>query len=137
MTTEPNTPPATGTDFLRKKARIKAEPAAENPDPLRELLAYGRASAQDVAGAYNLAAAAYTDMSDQLSEIVESPLDRRAVDAALRQVIATLDYDLHKGLESDEMTGDDQYGEHVDRFIAAYADALGQAVQPDIFGAPA
>ena len=47
-------------------------------------------------------------------------LDRAAVDAALRQVIEFLDYDLHKALERDEETGEDTYGEHVDRFITEY-----------------
>lgn len=49
-----------------------------------------------------------------------STLDRSAVDAALRQVFSWADYDLHKGIECDEDTGEDTYGEHVDRFIAEY-----------------
>jgi hypothetical protein len=49
-------------------------------------------------------------------------LDRGAVDKALRQVIAHADYDLHKGLEGDE-SGEDTYGEYVDRFIAEYGKA--------------
>ena len=47
-------------------------------------------------------------------------LDRAAVDAALRQVIAHADYDLHKSLERDEETEEDTYAEHVDRFITEY-----------------
>lgn len=47
-------------------------------------------------------------------------LDRAAVDAALRRVVEFLDYDLHKALERDEETGEDTYGEHVDRFITEY-----------------
>jgi hypothetical protein len=47
-------------------------------------------------------------------------LNRDAVDAALRQVIAYADYDLHKALEHDEETGEDTYAEHVDRFIQVY-----------------
>ena len=47
-------------------------------------------------------------------------LDRAAVDAALRQVITWLDYDLHKGLVCDEETGEDTCSEHVDRFISEY-----------------
>lgn len=49
-----------------------------------------------------------------------APLDRKAVDAALRTVMTWVDYDLHKSLERDEETGQDTYGEHVDRFIATY-----------------
>lgn len=52
-------------------------------------------------------------------------LDRAAVDAALRQVIAHADYDLHKSLERDEETGEDTYGEHVDRFITEYGKVEG------------
>jgi hypothetical protein len=52
-------------------------------------------------------------------------LDRAAVDAALRQVVAELDYDLHKGLQCDEETGEDVYGVHVDRFIREYGKAAG------------
>ena len=47
-------------------------------------------------------------------------LNREAVDKALRQVVEFLDYDLHKQLECDEETGEDTYGEHVQRFIDAY-----------------
>lgn len=43
-----------------------------------------------------------------------------AVDAALRQVIAHADYDLHKSIERDEETEQDNYGEYVDLFIAEY-----------------
>lgn len=50
-------------------------------------------------------------------------IDRAAVDKALRKVIEFADYDLHKGIEHDEETGEDTYGEHVDRFIAEYGKA--------------
>lgn len=61
-------------------------------------------------------------MRRDLVEVLEglAPLDRKAVDAALRTVMTWVDYDLHKSLERDEETGQDTYGEHVDRFIAAY-----------------
>ena len=57
-----------------------------------------------------------------LVEVLEGlpPLDRKAVDAALRTVMTWVDYDLHKSLERDEETGQDTYGGHVDRFMAAY-----------------
>ncbi|WP_328742944.1 hypothetical protein OG436_29575 [Streptomyces caniferus] len=51
------------------------------------------------------------------------PLDPRRVDAALRNLIAHLDYDLHKAIECDEMTGEDTYDECVADFIAAYEGA--------------
>jgi hypothetical protein len=50
-------------------------------------------------------------------------LDPEKVDKALREVIAVLDYDLHKSLESDEQTGEDTYYEEVIRFITAYEEA--------------
>lgn len=50
-------------------------------------------------------------------------LNRNAVDVALRKVIEHLDYDTHKMLECDEETGEDTYGEHVERFIAEYEKA--------------
>lgn len=46
-------------------------------------------------------------------------LDRAAVDAALRQVIAHADYDLLKSLEGQE-DGVDEFPEYVDRFITEY-----------------
>lgn len=52
-------------------------------------------------------------------------LDREAVDKALRTVITWVDYDLHKSLERDEETGEDMYGEHVDRFIEVYEREVG------------
>jgi hypothetical protein len=62
----------------------------------------------------------YDQMTDAVMALVP---DRAAVDAALRQVIAHADYDLHKALEGDE-TGEDTYGEHVDRFITEYDKAV-------------
>lgn len=59
-------------------------------------------------------------------EPVASPvadLNRAAVDKALRQVIEHADYDLHKSIEQDEETGEDNYAEHVDRFITEYGKA--------------
>lgn len=53
-----------------------------------------------------------------------SNLDHAAVDAALRQVIGHLDYDLAKGLECDEETGEDTYSVHVDRFVEEYGKAV-------------
>lgn len=53
-------------------------------------------------------------------------LDRAAVDAALRQVIGHLDYDLAKGLECDEETGEDTYSVHVDRFVEEYGKVAGE-----------
>lgn len=52
-------------------------------------------------------------------------IDRAAVDTALRQVVSHIDYDTHKYLECDEETGEDVYGEHVDRFVAEYNKAVG------------
>lgn len=54
-------------------------------------------------------------------------LNPEAVDAALRQVIAHADYDLHKAIERDEETGEDTYAEHVDRFIKEYEKAETQS----------
>lgn len=54
-------------------------------------------------------------------------LNPAAVDAALRQVIAELDYDLHKNIECDEDTGEDRYDEHVRHFIREYRKAVGDA----------
>jgi hypothetical protein len=47
-------------------------------------------------------------------------LDPRAVDAALRSLISDLDYDLHKQLERDEETGEDNYPIIVAKFINSY-----------------
>lgn len=52
-------------------------------------------------------------------------LNSESVDKALREVIAILDYDLHKALECDEETGEDTYHEEVIRFIQAYNEAEG------------
>lgn len=49
-------------------------------------------------------------------------VDRAAVDAALRQVIAHADYDLLKSLEGDE-SGVDEIPEYADRFIVEYGKA--------------
>ena len=51
-------------------------------------------------------------------------LNREAVSTALRQVIGYLDYDLAKQLDHDEVTGEDTWGEHVDRFITGYDKAV-------------
>lgn len=51
---------------------------------------------------------------------VDGSLDPERVDRALRAVIADLDYDLHKGLEEDEETGEDTYHETVAAFVKAY-----------------
>lgn len=48
-------------------------------------------------------------------------LKRKHVEAALRSVIAEIDYDTHKQLESDEETGEDTYGLWAKRFSKAYA----------------
>lgn len=55
------------------------------------------------------------------------PLDRDAVDYALRQVVSHIDCDTHKYLECDEESGADVYGEHVDRFVAKYNEAVGRS----------
>lgn len=47
-------------------------------------------------------------------------LDWDRVDAALRDLIGDLDYDLHKSIEHGEEDGLDHYGELVAAFIAAY-----------------
>lgn len=47
-------------------------------------------------------------------------MDRRAIEHALKQVISDLDYDLHKNLERDEVTGQDAYPDLVEEFIEAY-----------------
>jgi hypothetical protein len=46
------------------------------------------------------------------------------VDAGLRAVITFLDYDLHKSVECDEETGEDRYGDEVERFLTAYREAV-------------
>lgn len=51
------------------------------------------------------------------------PIDPKRVDAALRNLIAYLDYDLHKAIECDEMTGEDTYDGRVADFIAVYEGA--------------
>ena len=63
---------------------------------------------------------------DALEAAAPLMLDREAVDAALRTVITWVDYDLHKSLERDEETGEDMYGEHVDRFIEVYEREVGE-----------
>jgi hypothetical protein len=47
-------------------------------------------------------------------------LNPRRVDAALRSLLADIDYDLHKAYEYGEEDGLDHYGELVELFIAAY-----------------
>jgi hypothetical protein len=47
-------------------------------------------------------------------------IDPERVDRALRNIIARLDYDLHKGIERDEETGEDTYHEVVADFVKAY-----------------
>lgn len=47
-------------------------------------------------------------------------LNRAAVESALRNLLAHLDYDLHKSIERDEETGEDTYPGVVDDFIAVY-----------------
>lgn len=49
-------------------------------------------------------------------------LDPERVDHALRHLIALLDYDIHKSLESDEQTGEDSYDDQVRIFIEAYGE---------------
>lgn len=49
-----------------------------------------------------------------------SALDPKAVDYALRRLIALLDYDLHKSLEHDEETGEDTYHGPVTQFTSSY-----------------
>ncbi|MFC5268497.1 hypothetical protein ACFPJ1_40865 [Kribbella qitaiheensis] len=62
-------------------------------------------------------------LRENLSAAEAPSLDRAAVDKALRKVISFADYDLHKGIECDEETGEDTYAEHVERFMAAYTEA--------------
>lgn len=50
-----------------------------------------------------------------------------AIEAALRRYIADLDYDLHKALECDEMTGEDTYPQEAQRFLRM----LTEAARPD------
>lgn len=47
-------------------------------------------------------------------------LNTARVDAALREVFAQADYDLHKSIEHDEDSGEDTYAEHVQRFVEKY-----------------
>lgn len=47
-------------------------------------------------------------------------LNTARVDAALREVFAHADYDLHKSIEHDEDSGEDTYAEHVQRFVEKY-----------------
>lgn len=47
-------------------------------------------------------------------------LDAERVDRALRNLLADIDYDIHKSYECDEMTGEDDYHILVKAFIEAY-----------------
>lgn len=42
------------------------------------------------------------------------------VEKALRHVIATIDYDLHKSIECDEQDGEDHYDEVVALFLEVF-----------------
>jgi hypothetical protein len=50
-------------------------------------------------------------------------LDPKILDSALRDYVADLDYDIHKGIESGEEDGEDHYAEHVESFTRAYEHA--------------
>lgn len=50
-------------------------------------------------------------------------LDPERVEAALRELIAHVDYDTHKYIECDEETGEDRYPELVEDFIQYYEEA--------------
>ena len=47
-------------------------------------------------------------------------MNMHLIEETLRSLIAELDYDLHKSLECDEETGEDQYPEWADWFMRAY-----------------
>lgn len=47
-------------------------------------------------------------------------LDQNKVRTALQDVIASLDYDIHKNLLCGEDDGEDHYDDYVDMFIASY-----------------
>ncbi len=47
-------------------------------------------------------------------------LDPQRVDAALRALLADIDYDLHKSWECDESDGKDYYHVLVESFIESY-----------------
>lgn len=51
-------------------------------------------------------------------------LDEGRVDYALRRLIADLDYDIHKYIECDEETGEDNYAYWVEQFIDHYDESL-------------
>lgn len=46
-------------------------------------------------------------------------MDDKQIEEALRAVISSLDYDLHKSIENDEETGEDHYPELVAQFKEA------------------
>lgn len=105
--------------------------------PLQDALAETLAMLDDLAGPKRkfpdgiigameeAASNAYRYAAARLREDMIRParLDRPAVDTALRQVVAHIDYDTHKYLECDEQDGKDTYPEHVDRFITEYRKA--------------
>lgn len=47
-------------------------------------------------------------------------LDLNAVESALRALISDIDYDIHKFIECDEITGEDGYPDLTDEFIRLY-----------------
>lgn len=51
-------------------------------------------------------------------------LDKKALDVALRHYLAILDYDLHKGIESNEEDGGDDYPREVNAFARYYRMAI-------------
>jgi hypothetical protein len=53
-----------------------------------------------------------------------SRLNRDAVEVALRNLLAHLDYDLHKSIERSEDTGENTYPEVVDDFISVYEEEM-------------
>ena len=49
-----------------------------------------------------------------------SRLNPKRVEAALRSIVADMDYDLYKELASDEETGENHFPEYVADFIKIY-----------------
>lgn len=50
-------------------------------------------------------------------------LDPSRLESALRMYIAELDYDMHKYIQCDEVTGEDQYPKEVDFFLRCWETA--------------
>ena len=57
---------------------------------------------------------------------VSVKLDHKKVEAALRKIIAQVDYDTHKYIECDEDSGEDRYPDLAAEFIGLYEVGAGE-----------